>query len=59
MMYNHTIKPSLFTKGSAAQKINQKQSYFDHVNLHCDLDFEASTTVFPHDTPSHDDAPTY
>ena len=46
----------MVAKGSAVWKIQLKGSYFDYVNLPCDLDLEVSTSVFRHDTLSDDNA---
>ena len=40
------IRPSLVAKESIIQKIEQKESYFDHMSPCCDLDLEDST-FFP------------
>ena len=39
-----TLKLSLNTKGSAVQRM--EQSYFDYMNLHCDLHLEDSKPIF-------------
>ena len=37
----------------------EEQLLFEDLSPHCDLDLEDRNPTFSHDTPGHDDAPSY
>ena len=54
-----TTIPNLVAKRSNIQEIWKKQLRFEDLTPHSDLDFEDRKPTFSHDTPGHDDAPSY
>ena len=49
----------LAAKAAAIQKILSRPTFPDDLNPHRDLDLDLEDSNFSHDTPAHNEAPTY
>ena len=59
-----TLRPTMMYHQTkfGCKKISGSEDTVETVvfwNPHCDLDLEVSTQIFQHDTPAHDDSPSY